>query len=111
MAKLTKPKTTGLLHRDTVLATLLDNLLSKRRVTFEGVVPSEDTKIEIEVPATGDLDSSWASLVSLSTPTLCTAWITKVSDTRLEVHVFHTAQAEIDIDVDVYILGKHIVSA
>ncbi|ATS93358.1 hypothetical protein mutPK1A2_p59 [Escherichia phage mutPK1A2] len=45
MAKLTKPKTTGLLHRDTVLATLLDNLLSKRRVTFEGVVPSEDTKL------------------------------------------------------------------
>lgn len=111
MAKLTKPKTTGLLHRDTVLATLLDNLLSKRRVTFEGVVPSEDTKIEIEVAATGDLDSSWTSIVSLSTPALCTAWITKLSDTTLEIHVFHTAQVEIDIEVDVYVLGKHTVSA
>lgn len=111
MGKLTKPKTTGLLHGNTLVSTLLDNLVSKRRVTFEGVVPSEDTKIEIEVPATGDLDSSWVSIASLSTPALCTAWITKLSDTTLEIHVFHTAQVEIDIEVDVYYLGKHVISA
>lgn len=111
MAKLTKPQTTGVMHRGVPLSTVLDNLVSKKRISFESVTPNEDTKLEIELTATETSEVAWVGVANLSVPTLCTTWINKTIDAKLEVHVFHTAQDAIDIEVDVYTLRKQPISA
>lgn len=111
MSKLTKPQTTGVMHRGILLSALLDTLVSKKRIRFESVTPNEDTRLEIELTATEDSEVLWVSVASLSTPTLCTAWTNKISDTNVEVHVFHTSQDAIDIEVDIYALSKQPISA
>lgn len=111
MSKLTKPQTTGVMHRGILLSSLLDNLVSKKSIRFENVTPNEDTKLEIELDATEDSEVLWVSLGGLSTPTLCTTWTHIISDTSIEVHVFHNAQDAIDVDVDVYTLSKQPISA
>ena len=112
MSKLTKPHTTGVVHRGTLLSALLDNLVSKRSLRFESVNPNEDTTLGMELDATdGSEVIVWVAVGGLSVPTLCTTWANKVSDTNIEVHVFHTSQEAIDIDIDVYTLSKQPSSA
>lgn len=111
MSKLTKPQTTGVMHKGVLLSEFLDNLVSKRSLTFEDVNPNEDTKLEIELDSTEDSEVLWTSIVGLSAPTHCTAWIRRISDTNIEVHVFHTSQSQISLGVDVYTLRKQHVSA
>ncbi len=111
MASLTKPQTTGVTHRGVILSEVLDNLVSKKRISFESVIPNEDTKLEVKLTTTEEPEAAWAVIANLSVPALCTAWINKTKDSTLEVHVFHTAQDSINIDVDVYTLSKQPISA
>lgn len=111
MSKLTKPQTTGVMHRGILLSALLDNLVSKKIIRFESVTPNEDTKLEIELDATEDSEVLWVSVGSLSIPTLCTTWVHRISETNIEVHVFHNAQDVIDVEVHVYTLNKQPISA
>lgn len=111
MAKLTKPQTTGVMHKGLLLSEFLDNLVSKRSLVFKNVIPHEDTKLEIELDATWNVEVLCTPIVGLSAPALCTIWTIKVSDTNIEVHVLTDSPDPVTVEVDIYMLRKQPVSA